>query len=135
MRNIGDVHDVHDAAHRNARLRDDIELSRKDFVAYEHKIFIAVHGMRACEPPGAIELVVIEPELADQLRFLRASALDAPADIENDQPIAPVREVGEALEHLIVVKKAANGHRPHGPFDLHSQRAFGLPAGHFLGIF
>ena len=49
--------------------------------------------MRAREPAVAVKLVVIETELADELRMLGTAAFDSRADIQNDQTVVPVGEI------------------------------------------
>ena len=87
---VGDIDDVNDALHGNAIATRQIERAREDLVAHEHIILVAEHRVRAGQPAGPIQLVIVETKLADKLRVLRAAALDAVADVEHDQTVAPV---------------------------------------------
>ena len=84
MIDVANVHHVHDAAHGDAFVGSEIEERRQDFVADEKIIAIAKDGMRPREPAVAVKLVVIETELADELRMLGTAALDPRPDIQND---------------------------------------------------
>src|SRR5580704_6713268 len=71
--------------------------------------------------------------------MLGTSAFDAVANIEDHDAIAPVRQVGEPIEHLHVVKVAADHGESATGFlrnrDAHLGGTFYLPTRHFFGIF
>ena len=60
--------------------------------------------------------------LGNQLGALGRATLHAVADIENDEPVVPVRQIGEAVHHHDVVQVAAR------------LGLFGLPAADFLRV-
>jgi len=97
--------------------------------------------MRAGDPAGTVEFVVIKMIAGNQLRMLRAAALDAVADIEDDDAVAPISKIGETVDDLKIVKiTASHGEtaaRFGGNGNLHRSLAgiFKLPASHFLWIF
>src|SRR5580692_6641904 len=67
------------------------------------------------------------------------SALDAVANVKDHHAIAPVRQVGEPIEHLNVVKVAADHGESAAGFlrnrNAHLRGTLYLPTRHFLGIF
>ena len=67
--------------------------------------------MSAREPAVAVKFVVIEAQLAYELRMFRTPALDAFAHIENHQPIAPVSEIRQTVDHLQIVQVTTNHFR------------------------
>src|SRR5215510_8633526 len=104
---IGDVRNVDhvdDPAGRDALLVKQVELRWKDFIAQKDIVLVAKYGVGPGEPAIAIKLVVVEPELAHELRSFRAASLYARSNIQNHQPVAPVREVGHSILHINVVQ-------------------------------
>src|SRR5262249_19220576 len=87
---IADVDYVNDAADRNAVLRLNIKETGKDFVPDEDIILVTEDGVGPGQPTLTIELVVVHAKLADELGVFGRPALDAVADVENDQSVAPV---------------------------------------------
>src|SRR5439155_26085595 len=82
-------------------------------IAHEHIPARTPRRVRAAHKPcppelldpriGGVEVVL---ELGNQLRAFRTATLHAIADIEDDEPIVPVGEVGEAVHHHDVVEIA-----------------------------
>ena len=83
-----------------------IEAAGKNFVADEHIVLVTKDRVRARQPAIAVQLVVIKTKLAHKLRFLRAAAFDAVADIQNDQSVSPVSEIGQTVLYLQVMQIA-----------------------------
>ena len=71
---------------------------------------------------SGIGLVQIVLELRDQLGRFGAAALDAVADVQDDQPVVPVAEVRQAVRHRDVVDIAPG------------LGLLGLPPRHFLRL-
>src|SRR3989454_10365968 len=91
--------------------------------------------MGARKPTVPVEFVVIKTKLADQLRMLGTAALQTCADIENDQAIMPVSEIGETVLNIEIVQVTTN----HLVTFLGTNRfggwIFSLPARNLLRIF
>ncbi len=79
---------------------------REHFVADKDIILVTKHGVRAGEPAVAVKLVMIKAKLADELRVFRTAAFHPVADVENDQSVAPVGEIGQAVFDLQIVQIA-----------------------------
>jgi len=67
--------------------------------------------------------------------MLRAAAFNALANIEDDETIAPVREIRKAVNYLNIVKIASEGGYTFRKSDLNVGGIFELPACDFFGIF
>src|SRR5947209_7575670 len=60
--------------------------------------------MRAGQPAVAVEFVVIETELADELRVLGTAAFQSRSYIEDHQPIVPVSEICKTVFDVQVME-------------------------------
>src|SRR5271167_2190865 len=78
---------------------------------------------------------MVEVVLADQLGILRAASGHAVTDIEDDQSITPVREIGETVFHLQVVQITPAGHRAVLGFHADGGGILRLPARDFFRMF
>src|SRR5688572_16070332 len=122
------IHDVHDAANRRARvLVAYVKDRRKHLVTDKNVILITKHRVCARKPAVAVKLVMIEAKLADEHRFLGTAALHAIANVEDDQPVAPVSQIRETVFHLEVVQVAPGGRFALFCFDRRYDIALDLP--------
>ncbi len=80
---IADVDHMRDAAHGNSIVRTETKFGRKNFVADENIILIAIDGVSAGEPAGAIEFIVVDAKLRNELRVFGTAAFYSVANIEN----------------------------------------------------
>ena len=90
--------------------------------------------MRSRQPAVAVKFVVIEVILADQFGILRTTSSHAVADVEDDQPVAPVGEVCNAIFDLQVVQIATTRHRSHLGIQRDHRRVFHLEPRNLLGM-
>src|SRR5262245_35932826 len=91
--------------------------------------------MCAGHPAIAVEFVVIETKLTNELGMLRTAAFDAFTDVEDDKAVAPVAHVNQSVHNLDVMKIAAAHERLVAAFDFFGGCCFSLPAGDFLWCF
>src|SRR5580704_18292566 len=91
--------------------------------------------MCSSQPAIAIKFVVIEAILADQFGIFRAAAAHAVTHVEDDQAIAPVSQISQAIFYLQVVQITSAGHRSHFCVQGDDGRILGLPACNFFGMF
>src|SRR5262245_16365744 len=84
--------------------------------------------MRSCYPSVAVQLTVIETQLADEPRVFRAAAFDAAADIEYHQAVTPVCEISQSVFNLNVVQVTSFRELSAGDTALDFRpTSFGLP--------
>ena len=95
---------VSDTPDRNALLVIYVEFGRKYLIGYEYVILIAKDRMRSGQPSVTIKLVMVEAELTDELRVLRASALDPFSHVQDHKSIPPVRKVSQAVLDVDVMQ-------------------------------
>ena len=93
-----------------------LRMCGEDLVTHEHVAPAPPRGVGAPNEAGAadrchvaIERLEVVLVLRNELRVLGAPAAHAVADIENDEPVVPVAEVGQAILHVDVVQHPAGG--------------------------
>src|SRR5262245_22735147 len=104
---VGDVRNVNHVEHAtrgNTPFVVNVELFREDFVADKYIVLVTIDFVRSRYPSIAVQLAVIETQLADEPRVFRAAAFDAVADIEDHQAVTPVREISQSVFNLNVVQ-------------------------------
>src|ERR1022692_1429483 len=135
MLDVGNIHDVADGAYRDAVSIIEFENGGEDLVAHKEVVLVAEDAVCAGQPTVSIKLVVVEVVLADQLGILRGAPAHAIADIEDDQSIAPVGQIGQPIFHLEVVQITPAGHRSALGVNGDDGRILSLPACDLLGMF
>ena len=90
--------------------------------------------MCAGQPAIAVELVVIETKLADQLRMFRTATFQSGAHVENHEPIVPVSQIRQPILHIKIVKVTSGNFLAFFRANSTDNRTLGLPARDFLRI-
>src|SRR4030095_6176575 len=90
--------------------------------------------MRSREPAVAVELVMIEPKLTNELRPLGTTTLQTRSDVKNNQAIVPVSKICQSIFHLQVMQITSGYLFAFLCANHAGHRILGLPACYFFGV-
>src|SRR5215470_7406706 len=134
MINVRDVDDVTDSSYWNPFVRVDIEEGRQYFITYEQVVMIAEYRVSSRQPAVTIKIMMVETELTNQLRMLRAATFQSRTNIQNHESFMPVREISESVLHVQIMEITSGNFFTFFRTNHPSHRAFSLPTRYLLRI-